>query len=101
LKAEENRDFILGLNPDLVYYVKQFWEEITEQQQRQNTFGPDPSQFHWYLDQIVSYANKRTLKKFKNRHQAKRLETMHNRWREILKLELYSPGKPYTCYYDK
>jgi hypothetical protein len=28
---KDNRDFILGLNPDLVYFVSQLWDEIEVQ----------------------------------------------------------------------
>ena len=78
----ENKDFILSLNPDLVYYVKQLWSEI-EQQKEPNP--PSAKQFHFYLDKITLYGNKRLLRKFlRTRYsRAGKLKELHCDWNEI------------------
>lgn len=42
-KVTENRDFILSLDPDFVYYVSQLWVEIEFQEQNES---PEDSLFH-------------------------------------------------------
>lgn len=48
--STDNRDFILNLQPDLVYFVKQLWTSID------NTHTDDMVQWLYYLHEIAKYS---------------------------------------------
>ena len=74
----ENRDFIFSLNPNLVYFVTQLWDEVMNQKKQ---YYPDESQFHYFLDMIILYARGRKLRK--RYSGTKKLEKVHNGWVQI------------------
>lgn len=51
----ENRDFILSLNPTLVYCVSQLWSEIRLQKESKSP-NPDGEPFRHYFKSIAAYA---------------------------------------------
>ncbi len=57
--ASENRDFILSLPPDLVYYLANFWDSKN---------GDDPKAKQWlnYLNELNKYFNDARLSKVYN-----------------------------------
>ena len=67
-EISQNRDFILGLNPDFVYSVSQLWKSYD---------AGDADQWLWYLEKL---ANHRYLRKRKHT-----LLTIHNEWKTLIK----------------
>lgn len=48
--------FLLSLDPDLVYFVSQLWNDFENQS---NKTAPDSLQFYYYLEKIYSYSKGR------------------------------------------
>ena len=58
-----NRDFILSLDPQLVYYVNNLWDSFEKS---------DHDQFMYYLNQIYS------------KHNRKKIDNNYHKWEELI-----------------
>jgi hypothetical protein len=94
-KFTDNRDFMLSLDPNLIYIVKQLWNEIDQVTDKKN----DPSkgkQFLHYWDELD-----KTAKKYYGRYfwkayrfpgngeivsKANEIRDTHEKWEEIVRL---------------
>jgi hypothetical protein len=74
-KTTENRDFILSLDPTLVYIVTQLWNAIDPPLGKGK---PNPDQWLWYISEISNYAKS---KKYDRKHD---IDRCYNKWRSLL-----------------
>jgi hypothetical protein len=54
--VSENRDFILSLNPDLIYYISQLWYSVTPKKE-------NAIQWLYYLYEIARHSKNKDIKK--------------------------------------
>jgi hypothetical protein len=73
-KASENRDFILSLDPNLVYYLAQLWYTFRQDSEKKTNAGA-PQWLH-YLGKISRYAKDHNFDK------KREIEKAYNNWRE-------------------
>jgi hypothetical protein len=77
---EQNLDFILGINPNLVYHVNQLWDEIKLQHDNKD---PTKKQFEYYWDKIVEYCQNGIIRKrYKDWNEILKAS---NAWKELIK----------------
>lgn len=79
IKDKDNRDFVLGLNLDLIYIVTQFWHELDVQM---NKSQPNPEQFLYWFNEIVVYSQRGKIKK--NYKDYRHIEATYHKWCNLI-----------------